>query len=224
MARIAAAQQSVGIVTALKGEAQVTRAATQTALSFKDDLILRDIIDTREKSLARILFGGKSSVTVRELSRLEIREELLPTGAVRSIHELSSGGILVNVVQRLLRSGDEVQIRTPNAVAAVRGTSIFARYIRELGRSIFICLTGRCVVTPQGLPAITLTPNTSVDVTGDPAAGVQAGPVGTVTQSEATEIVEASEVEVAVTEEANQEQTAQAETDQATQLATAVTD
>jgi len=147
--RIASAQQSVGIVTALKGKVQLTRVATQTALSFKDDLILRDIIDTREKSLARILFGGKSSVTVRELSRLEVREELLPTGAVRSIHELSSGGILVNVVQRLLRPGDEVQIRTPNAVAAVRGTTIFARYIRELARSIFICLTGRCIVTPQ---------------------------------------------------------------------------
>jgi len=220
--RIGSAQQSVGIVTALKGRAQLSRATTQTALSFKDDLILRDIIDTQERSLARILFGGKSTVTVRELSRLEVREETLPTGAVRSIHELSSGGILVNVVQRLLRPGDEVQIRTPNAVAAVRGTTIFARYIRELGRSIFICLTGRCIVTPQGLPAITLTPNTSVDVTGDPAAGVQAGPVGTVTQAEATEIVEASQVEVAVTEEANQEQTAQVQNDQATQLATAV--
>ena len=134
-------------MTALKGKAQLTRAATQTDLSFKDDLSLRDIIDTREKSLARILFGGKSSVTVRELSRLEVREELLPTGTVRSIYELSYGGILVNVVQRLLRPGDEVQIRTPNAVAGVRGTTIFARYIPELGRSIFICLTGRCVVT-----------------------------------------------------------------------------
>ncbi len=119
-----AQQQSVGVVTALKGKAQLTRAATQTALRFKDDLNLRDLIDTQERSLARVLFGGKSTVTVRELSRLEVREELLPGGATRTIHDLSSGSILVNVARSLMRRGDEVQIRTPNAVAAVRGSTI----------------------------------------------------------------------------------------------------
>ncbi len=70
---LALAQQAVGVVTALKGEAQLSRAATQSPLRFKDDLILRDLIDTQEKSLARVLFGGKSTVTVRELSSLEVR-------------------------------------------------------------------------------------------------------------------------------------------------------
>jgi len=70
---LVSAQQAVGVVTALKGEAQLTRAATQTALRFKDDLILRDLIDTQENSLTRVLFGGKSTVTVRELSSLEVR-------------------------------------------------------------------------------------------------------------------------------------------------------
>ncbi len=125
---LASAQQAVGGVTALKGKAQLTRATTQTALRFKDDLILRDLIDTQEKSLTRVLFGGKSTVTVRELSRLEVREELLPGGRTSSIHELPSGSILVNMARSLMRRGDEVQIRTPNAVAAVRGSTIFAQY------------------------------------------------------------------------------------------------
>ena len=102
---VALAQQAVGIVTSIKGKAQLTRAATQTALSFKDNLILRDLIDTQEKSLTRVLFGGKSTVTVRELSRLEVREELLPGGATRSVHELSSGSILVNVARSLMGRG-----------------------------------------------------------------------------------------------------------------------
>ena len=92
-------------MTALKGNAQLTRATTQTALRFKDDRILRDLSDTQEKSLARVLFGGKSTVTVRELSRLEVREELLPGGATRSVHELSSGSILVNVARSLMGRG-----------------------------------------------------------------------------------------------------------------------
>ena len=75
---LAAAQKPVGVVTALKGRAQLNRTGTQTALHFKKNLILHDIIDTQEGSLVRVLFGGKSTVTVREFSRLEVREELLP--------------------------------------------------------------------------------------------------------------------------------------------------
>ena len=134
---LVSAQQAVGVVTALKGEAQLTRAATQTALRFKDDLILRDLIDTQENSLTRVLFGGKSTVTVRELSSLEVREELLPGGGTRLTHELSSGSILVNVARSLLGRGDEVQIRTPNAVAAVRGSAVFVQYNAVLDQSDF---------------------------------------------------------------------------------------
>ncbi len=215
---LALAQQAVGVVTALRGKAQLSRAATQSPLRFKDDLILRDLIDTQEKSLARVLFGGKSTVTVRELSSLEVREELLPGGGTRSVHDLSSGSILVNVARILLRKGDEVQIRTPNAVAAVRGSTVFVQYNAASAQSSFTVLTGSAVVTPQGQPSITLIQNTSVEVTGDAAAGVQAGPVGTVTQAEANEIVEGSEVGTGgVTEES-----AEAGVVEATQLVEAV--
>ncbi len=219
---LALAQQAVGVVTALRGKAQLTRATTKTALSFKDDLNLRDVIDTQEKSLIRVLFGGKSTVTMRELSRLEVREELIPGGTTRTVYELSSGSILVNVARSLMRKGDEVQIRTPNAVARVTGSTILVQYNAALAQTIFILLTGSAIATPQGQPPITLTPNTSVNVTGTAATGVQVGPVGTVTQAEATEIVDASEVEAAVTEEANQEQTAKVQTEQAAELATAI--
>ncbi len=190
---LASAQQAVGIVTALKGNVQLTRATTQTALSFKDDLILRDVINTLEKSMTRVLFGGKSTVTVRELSSFEVREELLPGGGSRTNHELSSGSILVNVARSLLRRGDEVQIHTPNAVAAVRGSAVFAQYNPELAQSTFAVLTGSAVVTPQGLAPITLTPLTSVSVTGTAATGVQSYET-TITQGEANVIAAGSEV------------------------------
>ena len=40
---LALGQQPVGVVTALKGKARLTRATTQTALAFKNGIILRDI-------------------------------------------------------------------------------------------------------------------------------------------------------------------------------------
>jgi len=219
---LALAQKPVGIVTALKGSAQLTRTGTQLALRFKDNLILRDIIDTQESSLVRILFGGKSTVTVRELSRLEYREELLPGGGVRSVHNLSSGSILVNVARRLMGKGDEVVIRTPNAVGFVRGTIIFAQYNAASAQSTFVLLTGKAIVTPQGQPPITLTPDSAVTISGDASVGVQVGPVVTVSKAESNKIQQESETGVTVTEEANQEQTAQAQTEEAAQLASVV--
>ena len=214
---VTSAQKTVGVVTALKGTAQLTRAATQTARSFKDNLILRDLIDTQEKSLTRVLFGGKSTVTVRELSRLEVREELLPGGRTRTIHDLSSGSILVNVAQRLLRRGDEVQIRTPNAIAAVRGTAILAQYNPALFQTIFILLTGSAFVVPLGQTSIPLAANTSVTISGTTATGVQVGPIKTVPQAEADKILEESEVGPARTEES-----AEALLQEAAQLTTTV--
>ncbi len=186
---VASAQKPVGIVTALKGRAQLIRTGAQTALRFKENVILRDIIDTQESSLVRVLFGGKSTVTVRELSRLEVREELLPGGGVRSVHNLSSGSILVNVVRRLMGKGDEVVIRTPNAVGAVRGTIIFAQYKAVSAEIKFVLLTGKEIITPQGHPPITLTPDSAVTISGDTSVGIQAGPVVTVSKAESNEIL-----------------------------------
>lgn len=115
--------RGVGVVTALTGQADLKRPqAPQTLLKIRDNLFVRDVVDTHEQSLARILLMGKSSVTVRELSRFEIREETRPDGTQRALIDLAAGKIRVMVARRLMKPGDEVQIRTPNAVVAVRGS------------------------------------------------------------------------------------------------------
>ena len=115
--------KGVGVVTALTGQAGLKRPqAPETPLKLRDNLFVRDVVDTQKESLARILLMGKSTVTVRELSRFEIREEVRPDGSQRALINLAEGKIRVMVARRLMRPGDEVEIRTPNAVAAVRGS------------------------------------------------------------------------------------------------------
>lgn len=115
--------KGVGVVTSLTGKADLKRPqAPQVPLKLRDNLYVRDVVDTHEKSLARILLMGKSSVTVRELSRFEVREETRPDGTQRALIDLATGRIRVMVAQRLMKPGDEVQIRIPNAVASVRGS------------------------------------------------------------------------------------------------------
>jgi FecR protein len=124
--------RNVGVVTTLAGNVTVARAALPTpqALRFKDDVFLRDRISTAERSIVRVLLGGKALVTVRELSALTLTED---TG--RSTIDLSSGKIAMGVLRQRMHPGEVIEIRTPNAIAAIRGTVLVVELIPEPGGS-----------------------------------------------------------------------------------------
>jgi hypothetical protein len=112
----------VGTVMAVSGKVTVTRlAAIPRTLKFGDTLYPHDVIETHKGGIARILLGGKTTVTVRELSRLELRDEA-HTDGVRYTVELMAGKVRASVARALMRSGEQVEVRTRNAVASVRGT------------------------------------------------------------------------------------------------------
>jgi hypothetical protein len=122
----------VGVVTTLAGNVMVARATSPSPqpLRFKDDVFLRDRITTAERSIVRVLLGGKALVTVRELSALTITED---TG--RSTVDLSSGKLAMGVLRQRMRPGEVIEIRTPNAIAAIRGTVLVVELIAEPGGS-----------------------------------------------------------------------------------------
>jgi hypothetical protein len=108
-----------GTVTALQGQATVARATLPTPgqLRFQDDVFVRDRIETSERSVARVLLGGKAIVTIRELSVFTITEE-----PGRAVVDLSKGKLALGVARKLLQPGESVEIRGPNVAAAVRGS------------------------------------------------------------------------------------------------------
>lgn len=112
-----------GIVTTLQGEAilvSAARPAESQALHFRDELYYRDRINTKERSIVRLLLGGKAVVTVRQLSTLTITEE----SATRATIDLFNGKLGLGVARSRMKPGESLEIRTPNAIAAVRGTYI----------------------------------------------------------------------------------------------------
>ena len=116
-----------GVVATLEGSATARRVAVAdpVSLKFKDDVFLHDRIATGERSLARVLLGGKALVTVRGLSVLSITE--VPG---RATVELEAGKVAVTVARERMRQGEALEIRTGNAVAAVRGTVVVAEVSR----------------------------------------------------------------------------------------------
>jgi hypothetical protein len=117
----AQAQEKVGVVTTVVGPVTVARASLPPEpLKFKDDVFVRDRVTTGENAITRILLGGKVIITARERSTLTITE----TPGLSTI-DLSSGRIAVAVEKALMKPGERLDIRTPNAVAGVRGTVLF---------------------------------------------------------------------------------------------------
>lgn len=118
----AAPPRAAGVATAVEGPVTVTPPFAPTRLLKVDQgLHWRDVIETPKNATARLLLDQKTTVTVRELSRLELRKERLPTG-VRYVVELLQGQVRMSVDRALMRPGDQVQVRSRNAVASVRGT------------------------------------------------------------------------------------------------------
>ena len=143
-----AAQTSdaLGIVTTLDGRVTVARPALSSplALKFKDDVFGRDRISTQENSLVRVLLGGKAILTVRELSQVTISEE-----PGRAVVTLPDGKVVLAVDKKRMRPGESIEIRTPNAVAAVRGSLISVERNAAQNYTVTICSAGDCLRGPD---------------------------------------------------------------------------
>jgi len=132
-AGVVAAESSkgAGVVTAVSGPVTVSREeAVPLLLKFRDALYWRDVVEARKDGIARVLLGGKTTVTVRELSRLELREEVMPEG-IRYTAELVSGKVRASVARALMRPGEQVEVRTRNVVASVRGTDFIVETVER---------------------------------------------------------------------------------------------
>ena len=132
------AQERAGVVTTLEGNVTVMRAslAEPAPLKFKDDIFVKDRVATGKDSVARILLGGRAVVTVRERSVVTITE--VPG---LSTVDVVAGRAAVAVARERMRPGDLIEVKTPNAVAGIRGTVIVAEVL-DATHSVITVLKG----------------------------------------------------------------------------------
>lgn len=180
-------QRPAGIVTTLEGTVTATRASLPhpLPLKFKDEVFLNDRITTGDRSIARVLLGGRALVTVRERSALTITE--IPG---RSTINLESGKIALAVAKDRMRPGESIDVRTPNAVAGIRGTVVVvdvSQATAQTGSPVagavttsISTLTGTVAVTflgplGQTLGSVSVGPNmfsTLTGLSGTPRTGI----------------------------------------------------
>lgn len=109
-----------GVVTTLVGP-QVTvisPSASPRPLKVGDRLSWGDAVEAPRDATVRIFLDQRATITVRELSRLELREEGEASGMWYVLKALK-GKVSMSVDRMLLR--DKKRERGRNAVASVRG-------------------------------------------------------------------------------------------------------
>jgi uncharacterized membrane protein YgcG len=189
-----------GVVVGLEGDARVQRlgAPAPSTLQFRDDIFVRDRATTGDNSMARFLLGGKAVLTMRERSVVTITET--PSS---STVDITSGYFALAVAKERLKPGESIEIRTPNAVAGIRGTVVIAEVFQATAQaggappasfsSRFTVIRGVVDVTPidpatgqpRG-PTVTLNPNDALTVTGSGVGAPQSLPPTQVQQLGAT--------------------------------------
>ena len=159
-----------GVVTTVVGTATVARASLSqpVPLKFKDDVFAQDRVSTGDDSVARILLGGRAIVTVRERSSLTITE----VPHVSTV-DVGVGRAAIAVAKERMKPGETIEIRTPNAVAGIRGTIVVVEV--DQGPAVFTTrftvITGAVLVRQLqgGQPfggGVTLGANQQAEFTG----------------------------------------------------------
>ena len=151
---VPATAAGVGVVTGIRGDATVRRDPTPQAqaLKFKDDVEWQDTLNTGADSRLRLLILQKSVVTMKEQSRLQLREEAAtPTQPKKkSVLNLLAGSIRAVVEKDALRDTD-YEVRTNLAVAAIRGSDLIGARVSDTENHFFTGPGAAATVTTAGV-------------------------------------------------------------------------
>jgi len=126
----AAAAEEVGWVAALEGTAEMQRGGAWSGLTQGAALELGDHVRTAAASRVKLLFRDDSVLSLAERSELVIDEQVAGA-APQAGYSLLLGKMRAIVTDRYSASGANFEVKSPTAIAGVRGTSFIAGYDKD---------------------------------------------------------------------------------------------
>ncbi|PMQ00941.1 MAG: hypothetical protein CBR30_08520 [Dictyoglomus sp. NZ13-RE01] len=139
------------VITMIKGNVYVKRAGSEVFQKAKLNMPLYpgDRIWVQENSSATITFSDKSTLKLTANTQLDIIQLDKTDEKETSIFKLWIGKVWATV-EKLLKSGDRVEIQTPTAVAGVRGTE-FVIGVNEDGSTFLNTFAGVVYLAVGGI-------------------------------------------------------------------------
>jgi hypothetical protein len=128
------AATEAGRVLTVKRNVYLVRDEQRKSAKPQMSLLMKDIVETDRKSRTKLFFSDDSILSLGQLSRIMVEEYLYSPSKNRSksIYRLIDGSLKV-VVGR-----SDLEIHTPSAVAAARGTK-FIMWAKGSGDSMVSC-------------------------------------------------------------------------------------
>jgi hypothetical protein len=132
-----AAAADVGWVAAIEGTAEVQRGGSWSGLTQGAILQLGDHVRTAAASRAKLLFQDDSVLTLGESAELVV-DESVAGGAPTTSFSLLLGKMRAVVNERYSAAGAKFEVKTPTAIAGVRGTSFVAGYDKNKDETLVV--------------------------------------------------------------------------------------
>lgn len=126
---VVVAQNTVGTVTDLGGSAHFERNGATRAVTNGMGVDLKDKFTTDAGAHLTITLSDNSKLDLAEQSTLVIDEQVLGTTGPQATRVSLLGGHLQSLVTKALRgTAPSFEVKTPNAIAGVRGTKFSVTY------------------------------------------------------------------------------------------------
>jgi hypothetical protein len=141
---------SATILSILDGSASVARGTAAFAPAADGDLVnIGDSVQTAASSHAMVTFFDGSTLEIEPATTVQIEDAASAASGAISIRISQTIGRTWASVQKLTRADSKFEIRTPTAVAAVRGTGFITEVLAD-GTTTVQTTDGNVQVTAQG--------------------------------------------------------------------------
>jgi hypothetical protein len=118
-----AADEPIGNLATLTGNATVTRNSQVTALKIKDDVFLNDVLQTQANSTLGVTFNDATTFKLTANAKITVDSYVYEDGGKKNnaLFDISQGTVAF-VAAAVAKTGD-MKITTPGATLGIRGTT-----------------------------------------------------------------------------------------------------
>jgi FecR protein len=162
--------KSTGQVTALEGKVTVLHQGkfTPEPLTLQKPVFQEDIIETDRASKVRITLVDATVISLGEQSRLELKQFSHDASQQTRSGRLAIAWGFFRAILKEMTSSSTVEVITPTAVAAIRGTDLMGEVTAD--STAIVVLEGTVAISnirPMFRGLSTLTPGMGTTVKGD---------------------------------------------------------
>jgi hypothetical protein len=135
-----------GVVTRTEGKVDITRAGLKAAkpLHEGESVDMGDIIRTKSRSKAEIVFSNKNTLRIAASTRVVIQHYMVKERDSRAVMQLQRGMVQVvssvEFIKRLVASpkDNKLEVNTANAVCGIRGSNMIVSYRGGVTSVLFV--------------------------------------------------------------------------------------